>query len=193
MLYRAWLNLLLPLVWAAQLCSLSGEPFTLGSRTAEIPESGKVTYTILRTEKNETSFLPPSAWKSDIDAKAGTITWTSPDYQSSIRLKISNNGGDPQPPKLRPEEVREAVAQEFAGAKISEEFPCFASGAAGFAIDCEYVAKGQFAMSSRMALVPIPGGLAQFNLTSPKDQFIKRQIDFSRFLNSFRIENGKSP
>lgn len=189
MLYRAWFCLVLPLMWTAQLCDLSGEPFTLGSRTAEIPESGKVTYTILRTEKNETSFLPPSGWKAEIDAKGGTITWTSTDYQSSIRLKISD-GGD-QTPKLRAEELREMVAQEISGAKINEEFPCFTSGGSGLALDCEHVAKGQFAMASRVALVSIPGGLAQFNLTTPKDQFVKRQIDFSRFLNSFRLENGK--
>ena len=122
--------------------------------------------------------------------KDGTITWTSPDYQSMIRLKVSNNGGD-QSPKLRPEELRQTVAQEISEAKINEEFPCFTAGAAGLALDCEHVVKGQFVMASRVALVPIPGGLAQFNLTSPKDQFAKRQIDFSRFLNSFRIENGK--
>jgi hypothetical protein len=178
-------------MWTAQLCPLSGEPFTLGSRAAEIPESGKVTYAILRTEKNEASFLPPSGWKSEIDAKGRTITWTSADYQSSIRLKISDSGSD-QTPKLRAEELRERVAQDIPGAKINEEFPCFTSGASGLALDCEHVAKGQFAMASRMALVPIPGGLAQFSLTSPKEQFTRRQIDFSRFLNSFRVENRKS-
>ena len=191
MIHGALIGLGLLLVSFVQVTDLSAEPFSLGSRTAEIPESGKVTYTILHTEKNETSFLPPSGWKSDIDAKGGTITWTSPDYQSMLRLKISNHG-DEQTPKLRPEELRQAVAAEFAEAKINEEFPCFTSGASGLALDCEHVAKGQFAMASRVALVPIPGGLAQFNLTSPKDQFVKRQIDFSRFLNSFRIENGKA-
>jgi hypothetical protein len=191
MLHRAWFNFVLLLMWAAQLCGLSGEPFTLGSRTAEIPESGKVTYTILRTEKNETSFLPPFGWKSEFDAKGGTITWTSQDYQSMIRLKISNNGGD-QTPKLRPEELRETVGREISGAKINEEFSCFTSGESGLALDCEHTDKGQFVMASRVALVPIPGGLAQFTLTSPKAQFFKRQIDFSRFMNSFRIENGKS-
>jgi hypothetical protein len=191
MTHRTWFTLLLPLMWTAQLCNLSGDPFTLGSRTAEIPESGKVTYTILRTGKNEVSFLPPSGWKSEVDAKGGTITWTSTDYQSSIRLKIADGGGD-QAPKLRAEDLRETVVQEISGAKINEEFPCFTSGASGLALDCEHVAKGQFAMASRVALVPIPGGLTQFNLTSPKDQFTKRQIDFTRFLNSFRIENSKS-
>jgi hypothetical protein len=178
-------------MWTVQLCTLSGEPFTLGSRTAEIPESGKVTYAILRTEKNETSFLPPSGWKSEIDAKGRTITWTSADYQTSIRLKISDSGSH-QTPKLRAEELRETVAQDIPGAKINEEFPCFTSGASGLALDCEHVAKGQFAMASRMAHVPIPGGLAQFSLTSPKEQFTRRQIDLSRFLNSFRVENSKS-
>jgi len=177
-------------MWAVQPCNLSGEPFTLGSRTAEIPENGKVTYTILRTEKNETSFLPPSGWKSDVDAKAETITWTSADYQSSIRLKIRDVGRD-QSRTVRAEELRETVAQEISGAKITEEFPCFTAGGSGFALDCEHVVKDRFVMASRVALVPITSGLVQFNLTSPKDQFTKRQIDFNRFLNSFRIENGK--
>ena len=167
MIHGALIGLGLLLVSFVQVTDLSAEPISLGSRTAEIPESGKVTYTILHTEKNETSFLPPSGWKSDIDAKGGTITWTSPDYQSMIRLKISNHG-DEQTPKLRPEELRQAAAAEFAEAKINEEFPCFTSGSSGLALDCEHVAKGQFAMASRVALVPIPGGLAQFNLTSPK-------------------------
>ena len=186
------IRLLLPLIWAAQLCDVLGEPFSLGSRTAEIPESGKVTYTILRTEKNETSFLPPAGWKAEIDAKGGTITWTSPDYQSILRLKINNQGSD-QSPKPRPEELRQIAAKEYAEAKINEEFSCFTSGSSGLALDCEYLAKGQFAMMSRVALVSLPGGFAQFNLTSPKDQFAKRQVDLSRFMNSFQIENTKSP
>jgi len=190
MILRALVGPGLLLMWSAHVADLFAEPFTLSSRTTEIPESGQVTYTILRTEKNETAFLPPPGWKSEFDAKGGTITWTSPDYQSMIRLKISNNGSD-QSPKLRPEELRETVGQEISGAKINEEFPCFTSGASGLAVDCEHTEKGQFTMASRVALVPIPGGLARFTLTSPKDQFTKRQIDFSRFLNSFRIENNK--
>jgi hypothetical protein len=108
-----------------------------------------------------------------------------------IRLKISVRGGD-QPGKLRPEELREMVLQEIADAKINEEFPCFTSGGSGLALDCEHVVKNQFVKASRVAVVPLPGGLAQFTLTSPKDQFIKRQIDFNRFLTSFRSESGKS-
>jgi hypothetical protein len=191
MMLRPWLSLGLLLAGSVHVIPLIAEPFSVSSRTTEVPESGQVTYTIIRTEKNETSFLPPPGWKSEVDAKAGTITWTSPDYQSMIRLKITGSGGD-QSPKPRPEELREVVAQEFASAKINEEFPCFTSGASGLALDCEHVVKNQFVMSSRVALVPIPGGLAQFTLTSPKDQFTKRQGDLSRFLNSFRIENGKS-
>jgi hypothetical protein len=179
-------------LWTAPQYNLSAEPFSLGSRTSDIPERGKVTFAILRTEKSETSFLPPAGWKADVDAKEKTITWTSPDYQSMIRLKIVENGGD-QLSKPRVEELKEAVAQQFTDAKVKEEFPCFTSGAAGLGLDCEHVAKGQFVMASRLALVPIPKGSVQFNLTTPRDQFVKKQTDFNHFLNSFRIENGKSP
>lgn len=175
----------------ADVAPLSAEPFTLGSLTTEIPESGLVTYTTLRTEKAEAIFLPPAGWKSDIDAKSGIIRWTSPDFQSMIRLTISSRDGE-QAGKLRPEELRETVLQEIADAKINEEFPCFTSGGSGLALDCEHVVKKQFVKASRVAVVPLPGGLAQFTLTSPKDQFVKRQIDFSRFLNSFRSESRKS-
>jgi len=173
------------------VCNLRAEPFSLGARTINIPEAGQTTYSVLNTAKNEISFLPPQGWKADIDAKAGTITWTSPDYRSMLSLKIKDDKGD-QTPKLQAEELRQSVLQSMEGAKIKEEFPCYTSGGSGLAFDCERNADETSAMSVRLAFVPVPGGMAQFNLTSPHDQFIKRQVDFSRFLNSFRVETEKS-
>lgn len=191
MFHRALLPLTLPLIASMLVHHVSAEPFSMSTRTVEIPESGHVTYTVLRTANNEISFLPPQAWKAAIDAKAGTITWTSPDYRSMIRLRIQDDGTS-QVPKLQPEELRQAVLQELTGAKITEEFPCYTAGGSGLAFDAEHVVKGDFPVASRLAFVPIPGGTAQFNLTSPRDQFSKKQMVLSRFLTSFRVENNKS-
>ena len=168
----------------------SAEPFSLGTRTVEIPEAGKVTYTVLSTVQNEIHFLPPQGWKTETDAKAGTLTWTSPDYRSMIRLKVKDDGGD-QIPKLQAEELRATVLQELTGAKITEEFPCYTSGGSGLAFDCQRTLDGDYPVATRLAFVPTPGGVAQFNLTAPPEQFARRQMDFSRFLNSFHVESLK--
>jgi hypothetical protein len=180
-----------PVICAALAGQLHAEPFSLGTRSLEIPEAGQATYVVLNTARNEISFLPPQGWKTDVDAKAGTITWTSPDYRSMLSLKIKDDNGE-QTPKLRAEELRQSVLQTMEGTKIKEESHCYTSGGSGLAFDCERVVGGGSAMSVRLAFVPLPGGVAEFNLTSPHDQSAKRQVDFGRFLNSFKVEKEKS-
>jgi hypothetical protein len=107
-----------------------------------------------------------------------------------IRLKVKDDAGE-QIPKLQAEELRQSVLQELPGASIKAELPCYTSGGSGLAFDCEPALAGESPAATRLAFVPIPGGMAQFNLTSPSDQFAKKQIDLSRFLNSFRVENLK--
>jgi hypothetical protein len=187
---RILLSLALPLLVPGFVPNGVAEPFSLGTRTVEIPEAGPATLTVLRTAKNELSFLPPTGWKAETDAAAGTITWTSPDYRSMIRLKVKDDAVE-QTPKLQADALRQSVLQELPGASIKAELPCYTSGGSGLAFDCEPALAGESPAATRLAFVPIPGGMAQFNLTSPSDQFAKKQIDLSRFLNSFRVENPK--
>lgn len=185
-MHRSLLTRHLPLLFCALIASnLAAEPFSVGTRTDTIPERGEVTYNVVRTARNEFSFLPPSGWKAETDAKAGAITWTSSDYRSTIRLKIADDNGD-QTPKLQTEELRQIVATELPDAKITEELPCYTSGASGMAFDSERVIENKFHVTIRIAFIPVSGGTIQFQLSSPKEMFAAKEREFSRFLNSFR-------
>lgn len=166
-------------------------PLSIGTRNETIPENGTVTYTVVKTGQNDLSFLPPPGWKAEADAKANTLTWTSPDYLSMIRLKISEGEGDAIP-KLNADELRQTISQELENSKITEEFPCYTSGSTGLAFDSERAVGDKFLVKSRIAFIPVPGGFARITLTAPREEFRTRQMDFSRFLNSFRITRLKT-
>jgi hypothetical protein len=166
----------------------AAEPFTLSTKTTDIPERGPVTLTVLRTADHEFIFLPPSGWRSpQVDAKAGTLTWTSQDDTSRLQLKI-NLSGSGRPTPLRPEELRQVVLQELPAAKITEEFTCHTGSGSGPAFDLERVVDGKFPMSSRVAYFPFSAGRTEVHLSSPTDQFTQRQHELTGFLNSFQVQ-----
>jgi hypothetical protein len=101
---------------------------------------------------------------------------------------MTSNDNSEQVPKLQAEQLRQTIAMEFPGVKITAEFPCYTSGVSGLAFDSERTVNDQFHVIERIAFVPVLGGIVQFNLTAPRDQFPAKQIEFSRFLNSFRSE-----
>ena len=76
--------------------------------------------------------------------------------------------------------------------KIIEEIPCHTSGSSGIAFDSERTVDGQFQVKSRIAFIPVTGGFVQITLTTPKGEFRNRQMDLSRFLNSFRVVKLKA-
>lgn len=165
-------------------------PFTLATRTVQIPESGDITCTVLRGPECEFMFRPPLDWRPQPDLDHGTITWTSPDYTSTLRIRIKLSGGG-QPIQPRPEELRQVVLQELPAAHITDEFNCPTGGPTGQAVDLEYVVEDRFPFSARAAFIPCPGGRAEIRLTVPRDQFPQAQIEWAGFLNSFHVEPVK--
>jgi hypothetical protein len=184
-----WLLLLLAAWLAAGLPAAAGT-FVLSTRTTEIPERGEVTSTVLRVPQLEFTFLSPAGWRCEVDAGKGTLTWTSPDYASVLRLQVRFQGGG-RPDQLRSEELRQVVLQELPAARITEEFACPSGAGAGLAFDAERVVHEEFPVSSRMAFVPFPGGRAEILASAPRDQFSQAQVELTGFLNSFRFEAGK--
>lgn len=169
----------------------SADSLSIGTRNEIIPENGTVIYTVAKTGVNEFTFLPPPGWKLAVDAKANTLTWTSPDYRSMVRLKISDTDGDALP-RINADELRQTVTQESESSKIIAETPCYTSGSSGIAFDSERTVDGKFQVNSRIAFIPVTGGIIQITLTTPKEEFKSRQMDLSRFLNSFRVVKLKA-
>ncbi len=163
---------------------LSGH-FTLGVRVEEIAEAGSVSYSVLNTRNNEYVFLPPSGWKSEVDVKARTITWTSPDYQSLIRLQVPESETE-ETPTIKSEAQRQEFLRDFSDAKILEESPSYSAGLAGLAFDADRTVDGKFQARVRAAFLPVAGGMLKVTLSTPREQFVSRQGDLSRFMNSLR-------
>jgi hypothetical protein len=183
---------LLVLSFVGVITPARAEHFSMSTRTIEIPESGEVTNTVLRIETHEFTFLPPTQWKSIINDKAGVITWTSGDYRSVLRLSITvstNRSG--QPTQNRPEELKHVVLQELPAARIIEQFNCYTATGAAVAFDLERLLDDKHSTALRVVFLPFSGGYVQIRLTAAIEDFFDRQVDLTRFLNSFRIDPVK--
>ncbi len=167
----------------------AADTFRLGTRSEEIAEAGTVKFTTLTTALNEYVFQPPPGWKSEPNAGASTITWTSPDFRSLLRLKVPS-GENETVPKLKAEELRPLATESKAENKIVEESPCYTAGLSGLAFDIERVTETKATLRLRRAFVPVAGGVVEFTLSCPLDEFPSRQSDLSRFLNSFRVSRA---
>ena len=172
---------------ASTVCPVHAETtFRLFTRNESIPENGVVTYTVLRANESEFTFLPPPQWKLEIDRKAGSLSWTSPDYRCLIQMQV-NAGSSNRAPKLNSEELKKALLARHKQASILGEFPCYTSGLTGIAFDWERPGDSGLAIRSRSAFVPITDGTAELTFSTSRDQFEKRHMDLMRLLNSFRV------
>ncbi len=180
------------LLFATSVHLHSQAAFQIGTRNEEIPENGVVSYTVVRTTRNEFSFLPPPQWRAETDAKAETLSWTSPDYRSMIQLQLPKTATD-ETPKLKAEELRATILSPSTKLTLTGEFPCYTSGLSGLAFDTTQHVDGKFETSTRTAFFPVSGGVARITLTAPKEQFTTRQLDLSRYLNSLKVTKLGNP
>lgn len=164
----------------------AGQPFSLSTRTVEIPENGTVEHLVMRTSNIEISFQQPAGWKADINTNSGVIAWVSADYATMLSLKIKSEGSE-KAPSLKPEDFRKLLLAERPTAKVREEFPCHAANASGIGFDVEQNTDAAPSNCSRIAYIPVQGGVAQITLSTSSAEFDRRQITFTRFLNSLRV------
>jgi hypothetical protein len=167
-----------------------GETFFLTTRSVEIPEAGRVTNSFLCSSRHELGFLPPRGWKETFDTNNLQLTWTSRDYASLLRLKIS-----PSWPmsEIKTSELRDAAQARHPKARMVEQFTSYTAGGRGVSFDMEETLEGKSKTWIRLAFVPYEAGLAEFTLVTPTDQFPKSQQTFSQFLNSFHVAARPSP
>ena len=152
-----------------------------------IPERGAVTSCILLLGTNRFSFLPPPDWRVQCDDNSKTVTLTSSDLGVGVHFKfITDRSQTGQP--LQADIFRPRVLARFPGGIITNEFTCFTSGREGLAFDVDHVGAKKMKMTTRLAFVPFPGGLVEFDLTTTQKQFELYQLPFGNLLTSFRIE-----
>ena len=185
-LSRIWLGSWISLALAVASAVTAAEPLLLLTRTNHIPERGVVMNTVICTGHHEFSFQPPADWKRSADTNVMQVTWLSPDFRTMIRMRIVSPGGGRT---LAPvaSELREVIRQQFADARIVEEFACYTGGVAGLAFDLEQGDPDSLKTATRFACVPFPDGLVELSLSAPPETFSNQTQLFTVLLNSFQV------
>ena|SRR2546421_2809763 len=177
--------------WLAQafcLCPLqAAAAFRLVTRPLLIPERGPVPSYVLQSGQQRFSFLAPPQWKVNENAPSNEVVIMAPSLTTSISFKISD-AVPPSTPQEILEQWRKAILESYPGAKITAEFPCYTSNVAGTAFDLERSSANKGKVSTRLALIPLPHGRIEFNLTTPKGKLVENYFAFANLLTSFHIE-----
>jgi len=166
----------------------AAETFRLYKRPLLIPERGTVQSYVLETPDCQFSFLPPPNWVVKENASREEVVMMARDFTTGIRFKIlsSKTGTDG---RFDVEDRRRQVFASYPGAKITGEFPCYASNARGIGFDLERTVGKRLKIATRLSYIPVPTGWLEFSLTTPSEKLEQHGFAFGNFLTSFRLES----
>jgi hypothetical protein len=164
---------------------LAAEDFHLREQKVKAPEMGEVLSYILVCGADEFSFMPPADWRVKVEPDRRRLVFQSTNNTASIFLAVSGPN-----PALQagtdPESLRQEVRQQFTGARIIEQFPCYTSSHAGRGFDVEWIGGGQVPMTSRVACFATSGRTVEFTLTTMAGRFWTFRPVLGALLTSFR-------
>jgi hypothetical protein len=187
-LARCWL--FLALVAAGSIAHAAGG-FQFFSRLISIPERGKVTGYVLVLGGERFSFIPPLGWQLKYQANQRVIMLTPPDYAASLSVCILP-ADPPSPSGSLAESLQTKVLKQFPGARIMSVQPCYLSDFAGLAFELERTAGQGTKLATRVCLVPFPGGLVEFCLTTTPGKLKQYGVSLNVLMTSFEIQAGNS-
>ena len=162
--------------------------FQLFTRPLAISERGTVSSYVLQTSHGRFSFLPPPNWVVKEDATAKEVVMMAQTLTTSIRFKIVEAKPQVSTMPARVAQWRTEILENYPGAKITGEFPCYTSRIEGAAFDLERSAPNKKKIFTRLAFIPLPEGRVEGNLTSTGGKLEDAHIVFGNFLTSFRVE-----
>lgn len=144
-----------------------------------------VTRVFVTTETNRFTFIVPKHFRFHTDDADQSLSLTTSDASGLIKLRISERSGN-ETPKLSPQTVRESLLESHPDAKVMSEFSASAGSLIGVGVELQWRATSDAMLSSRIALIPFPGGTLEFSQTA-RAQGI-RQLDqaLNQVLLSFR-------
>ena len=151
----------------------------------QAPHAGHITRGILVAETNQFSFVMPVGFGSHAEPSQKTATLTSRDYACSIIIRIheSFKQAATQP---KPEALRAQILARYTKAKIVDEFTAAVESMSGPGVEVEWQPENASPSTSRVALVPYPGGYLEFIVQAPTNQIRKYDQAFNQLLLSFR-------
>jgi hypothetical protein len=191
--------------------TVAGQPrFDLFRTSFDIPERGQVAGYAVVTATHKITFLPPVGWTADANASSQEVVLTHVDSRAAVLFRISNSTGESVlPPKpatgeteadaaakasaTRRDQLRERVKQRFPNTRITHEFDCFADGQPGAAADLEQAADDATGTALRVAVVVLPAGVAEFQLSAPSGRIEDAHYGLACLMATLRVSplNGE--
>ncbi|MHB8523003.1 MAG: hypothetical protein ACYDH9_19915 [Limisphaerales bacterium] len=173
------------LIAVTPLCA--EEQFELQQRPLTIPERGTVTSDVIMTDEYEFSFVPPTDWRTEFDAKQKKLTFYCRESNATVVLKIvfKSDGGDYE---LERRGLRERVRNLHPDATILQELDCHTGAGSGCAFDLEQPLPNHLKDKSRLAFIPFSNGVIEFKLSTAPKQFDHYLPHFGTLLTSFHLQ-----
>lgn len=183
----------------------AGQPrFDLFRTSFDIPERGQVAGYAVVTATHKITFLPPVGWIADANPTSQAIVMTHGDSGATATFRLNGAAAErfslPNPPAgeadaeaaakasaVRRERLREQVKARFPKARIVHEFDCFADGQPGAAADLEQAADDTAAIAWRVAVVALPAGVAEFQLSAPSGRIEDARYGLACLMATLRV------
>ncbi|MHB8521766.1 MAG: hypothetical protein ACYDH9_13535 [Limisphaerales bacterium] len=187
---RLWLRgpiyLVLGLL-AARVGVRAAEGFVVYPRPMELPEQGSVTSYVVETDGHQFVFLPVRKWHLESHAAEKRVAFLARDLSTSISFYIRSKKSDVLP-RLESAPLRQFIGEQYPKATIVAEFSCFSDGGRGLSFDLEQTVHKGLNTTTRLAFIPYPDGIVEFNLTTATEKFPKYKLALGNLLTSFRID-----
>lgn len=165
-------------------------PLKVSSTKEKVGSIDTVTRVFVTTETNRFTFLLPKGFRLTSDDAERSLSLASPDAAGLIKLRISERAGRGQTsqekPELKPDKVRETLLESQSDAKIIKEFAASAGSLSGLGFELQWRSATGAMVSSRIAVIPFPGGILEFSQTALTQRL--RQLDWplNQIMLSFR-------
>jgi hypothetical protein len=164
-----------------------GQLFQLYPERMNAPEAGDFTINRLLTERQMFSFFQLPDWELRREGTNRSLLFTAADLSAGIRIRLTE-GTNASVAALEPAQWRQEVLARIPDSRLVQEFPCYADGRAGVAFDLVREAQHSTQAVFRVALVPYPGGLAEFELRTTTNYMVRARRALGVLMSSFRVE-----
>lgn len=144
-------------------------PFKVASKLEQVGQIETVTRVFVTTETNQFTFLLPRHFRFQTDDADQSLSLSTADGAGLIKLRIRERE-DRETPKLTPETVRESLLGDHPDAQVVSEYAASAGSLMGMGMELQWRAAGAAMVSSRIALIPFPGGIIEFSQTARTQQ-----------------------
>lgn len=160
-------------------------PLKVYARQEKVGEIDTITRVFVATETNQFTFVLPKTFRLASDSTEQSLSMTSSDASGLIEVRISESI-DKDKPELKPDKVREVLLEGQPDAKVVQEFGASAGNLSGFGFELQWRPAGGAMLSSRIAVIPFPGGTLEFSQKALSQRI--RQLDpaLNQVLLSFR-------